>query len=81
MAKRRDPEIVLLPDHGQVTFDEHRTPILTYSDTHAGHGAGWVLYYLDDQGAVEEYFIGGAVEDMDWALGCARDALDRIQEA
>jgi hypothetical protein len=76
-----EPEIVVLPDPGDIVFDERGTPILTYTDHHPEHGAGWVLYYLDDPSSptagVDEYFIGGDFADLDWATEQARAHLRR----
>jgi hypothetical protein len=74
-------DIVVLPDPSDVVFDKHGRPIVTYTDAHAEHGAGWVLYYLDDSDGVEEYFIGGDMAAIDWATKQASDHLRRMREA
>ena len=42
-----DLDIQILPDPGQIVFDETQTPILTHAENRPDYGSGWVLYYVD----------------------------------
>ena len=69
-------QVVVAPDPGDVMFDDDGTPMLAWS-WHPEFGEGWSLYTMDSSDGVEDYFIGGRVEDVDWALGKAREWLAR----
>jgi hypothetical protein len=61
---------------GDVTFDEHGTPILQYGH-HSVHGDGWTLWTTDG----EERFIPGGLDDAEWAVSVARSELERRAES
>ncbi len=83
-----DVQIVVVPDAGDVVFDEDGTPMLSFTE-HPEYGPGWDLSYLDDPfsptAGVESYWIGGTIDELDWAEARAREylwqvALDRRGE-
>jgi hypothetical protein len=69
------------PGHEAATFDEAGTPILCH-EFRPRLGWGWCLYYFaDDTGGVDDYFIGGDLTDVDWALEQAEEWLSRPHPA
>ncbi len=75
---RVEPVVIVMPDPGDVRFDDKGTPFITF-ECYPDYGDGWVLYYLDDPDSptagVESYYIGGELGEIDWALTNAREWL------
>jgi hypothetical protein len=71
-----DLRIVVNADPDATPFDEAGTPILVwhdyYPDVRGQGGPGWVLYYPDDA-----HWIGGGLNDVEWAAEQAREHLRR----
>jgi hypothetical protein len=46
---------------------------------HPQHGHGWTLWFIEPNGnGVEEYFIGGDLVDVEWAVESARRHLEIV---
>ncbi len=85
-----DIRVVVLPSNSARAFDDDLDPgdpsltlvaggpsLLIFEDAHVNLGSGWVLWYLDENGDPDDYFVGGDLDDVDAALTAARRALDR----
>ena len=72
--EEREIDVRFEADVDAPTMDGNR-PMLTWG-RHPIHGNGWTLwYYLPDEDAVDDYFIGGDVTDVDYAVASARKHL------
>jgi hypothetical protein len=74
-----DVQFQLVPDPADVTFDGSGTPILTFEESHAG-GPGWVLYCPDETDRAESYYLGGELQDLDWAEEAATVKLTMLED-
>jgi len=83
-----DIQVVVLPSNSARAFDDDRDPgdltleaggpsLLKFEDAHANLGSGWVLWYLDENGDPDDYFVGGDLGQVDAALATARRELSR----
>lgn len=84
----RSPEVDVrvMPDSGDVVFDERNTPILVW-ERHPitlrrgiAWREGWVLYYVVGSG-VENHLIGGELDNLDGAVESAKNMLRRWHAA
>jgi hypothetical protein len=80
MKYHRDTPIVVHyeADHEAPTFNDLGSPMLTHG-RHPQHGHGWTLWFIEPNGnGVEEYFIGGDLVDVEWAVESARRHLEIV---
>ena len=77
-----DPDEVqfqVMPDAADVDLDEMVTPVLTFEYSHSG-GPGWVLHRPDESGSIDTFYLGGDVDDLDWAEDAAVARLRMLDD-
>ena len=79
MSPDEEVQLQVMPDAADVDFDEILTPVLTFEYSHAG-GPGWVLHRPDGAGGVDSFYLGGDVDDLDWAEDAAISRLRLLDD-
>jgi len=79
VSQDEEVQLQVMPDAADVDLDEILTPVLTFEYSHAG-GPGWVLHRPDDGGGVDSFYLGGDVDDLDWAEDAAISRLRMLED-
>lgn len=76
-----DIDVYVEPPTDPTAIDVSQKPALVFNQ-HAVHGTGWSLFYMEPGGnGVDEHFIPGRADDVEWALSSARRWLHQRQQA